>query len=249
MPSRHISPGTRRDKFREWVLRYAHVRACGARGGEGRVRALMKSLLFSALLALSLPALAEDAKDGWVPLFNGKDLTGWKASDKPGTFSVKDGELVVKGDRSHLFYDGPVNDHDFKNFELKADIMAKHGANSGVYFHTEFQAEGWPAKGYEVQVNNTHTDPKKGAGLYGIQDNFTAPAKDDEWYTMTIRVEGNHVVTKVGDKVITDYTEEEGVKRPDNFKGRLLSHGTFAIQGHDPGSEVHFKNIEVKVLP
>ena len=205
----------------------------------------------SPLLAftLLLPAVAADSKDGWVSLFDGKSLDGWKVNEKPETFSVKDGEIVVRGERAHLFYMGDVNGHDFKNFELKLDIMAKKTANSGVYFHTEFQPDGWPAKGYEVQVNNTHGDPKKGAGLYGIKDNFEAPAKDDEWYTMTIKVEGKHIVTKVNDKVITDYTEEDDVKREEQFKGRLVSHGTFALQGHDPGSEVHFKNLAVKVLP
>ena len=210
----------------------------------------MKRIIFPLLaFALLLPALAADSKDGWVSLFDGKSLDGWKANERPETFSVKDGEIVVKGDRAHLFYMGPVVNHDFKNFELKMDIMAKKSANSGVYFHTAFQPDGWPAKGYEVQVNNTHGDTKKGAGLYGIKDNFTAPAKDDEWYTMTIKVEGKHVITKVNDKVITDYTEEENPKREGQFVGRLISSGTFALQGHDPGSEVHYKNILVKVLP
>ena len=199
--------------------------------------------------AFILPVLAADSKDGWVSLFDGKSLAGWKANEKPETFSVKDGAIVVRGDRAHLFYDGPVGNHDFVNFEFKAEIMAMKNANSGVYFHTQFQPDGWPAQGYEVQVNNTHGDPKKGAGLYGIKDNFTAPAKDDEWYTMTIKVEGKHVITMVNDKVITDYTEEENAKREGQFKGRLISRGTFALQGHDPGSEVHFKNIMVKVLP
>ena len=210
----------------------------------------MKRFL-APLLAFTciLPSIAADSKDGWISLFDGKSLDGWKANEKPETFSVKDGAIVVRGDRAHLFYTGPVANHDFKNFEFKAEIMAKHAANSGVYFHTQFQPDGWPSKGYEVQVNNTHGDTKKGAGLYGIKDNFEAPAKDDEWYTMTIKVEGKHIVTKVNDKVITDYTEEENPKREGQFKDRLISHGTFAIQGHDPGSEVHFKNIAVKMLP
>jgi hypothetical protein len=210
---------------------------------------LMKSLLLSALLALALPAFGADSKDGYVSLFDGKTLDGWKFNDKPGTFKVENGELIVNGERSHLFYDGPVNNHVFKNFILRADIMAKKGSNSGVYIHTEFQPSGWPAKGYEVQVNNTHGDVKKGAGLYGIKDNMEAPAKDNEWYTMTIKVEGKHILISVNDKVITDYTEEQPPVRPAQFAGRFLSEGTFAIQGHDPKSEVHFKNIEVKVLP
>jgi len=205
----------------------------------------MKNFLLASLLALALPALAADPAAGWVSLFDGKTLDGWKANEKPATFSVQNGEIVVRGDRAHLFYDGPVQNHDFKNFEVKMDILTKKGANSGFYIHTEFQPEGWPAKGYEIQVNNTHTDPKKGAGLYGVKDNATAPAKDDEWYTMSITVEGKRIVTKVNGVVIVDYTEDESA----SSKGRRLSHGTFAIQGHDPESEVHFKNILVRPLP
>ena len=210
----------------------------------------MKRLaLLTLLTLLAFTSFAIAADDGWIALFDGKSLDGWKASDKPGTFSVVNGELVVHGDRSHLFYDGPAHGHDFKNFELKAEIMAKHGANSGVYFHTIFQDTGWPDKGFEVQVNNTHGHPKKTAGLYDIKDNFTAPAKDDEWFTMTIRVEGKHVVVKVNDQVITDWTEPENFEPPKGHANRKIDHGTFALQGHDPGSEVHFKSIAVKPLP
>ena len=209
----------------------------------------MKRLLLASLLALSLPAFAADPAGGWTPLFDGKSLDGWKASEKPGTFAVENGEIVVHGNRSHLFYDGPVQAHDWKNFEVKMDIIAKKGANSGFYFHTAFQPDGWPDKGFEVQVNNTHTDWKKGAGLYDIQDNKVAPAKDDEWYNMSIRVEGKHVVIKVNGAVITDYTEPEDFQPKPNHAGRKIDHGTFAIQGHDPGSEVHFKNILVQPLP
>ena len=209
----------------------------------------MKIILpLCAALTLSMRLLAGDST-GWISLFDGKTLDGWKTNENPQTFSVKDGELVVLGDRSHLFYDGPVHDHAFKNFEFQADVLTKPGSNSGIYFHTTFQPTGWPEKGYEVQVNNTHKDPKKTAGIYAIQDNFVAPTKDDEWFTISIKVEGKRIVTKVNDKVISDYTEEEHPQRPKSFAGRLLSEGTFAIQGHDPGSEVHYKNLKVRPLP
>jgi hypothetical protein len=210
---------------------------------------MKKPLLLAALVAFSLSAFAADSKDGWISLFDGKSLDGWKASDKPGTFSVENGEIIVHGERSHLFYLGDVNGHDFKNFEVKADVMARHGSNSGFYFHTAWQETGWPDKGFEVQVNNTHKDPKKTAGLYDIVDNFEAPAKDDEWFTLTIKVEGKHVITKVNDKVIVDYTEPDEFQPNPNHNGRKIDHGTFALQGHDPGSEVHFKNIFIKPLP
>jgi hypothetical protein len=216
-----------------------------------RAAQLMRTQTFlvalSLLTLLSGPALS--AETGWQPLFNGKDLDGWMANENAETFSVRDGVLVVKGQRSHLFYVGKVNGAKFKNFELKAEVMTKPGANSGVYFHTQFQGEGWPAKGYEVQVNNSHGDPKRTAGLYGIKDNFAAPAKDGEWFTMRIRVEGKRVQTFANDKLIVDYTEEANPPRSGMFVGRLIGSGTFAIQGHDPLSEVHFKSIAVKVLP
>ena len=98
-------------------------------------------------------------------------------------------------------------------------------------------------------MNNTHKDVKKGAGLYGIKDNLEAPAKDGEWYTMLIRVEGKRAQTFVNGKQIVDYTEEADLQRPEAMKGRLISSGTFAIQGHDPESKVMYKNIKVRVLP
>jgi hypothetical protein len=87
-------------------------------------------------------------KDGFISLFDGKTLDGWRASDKPGTFSVENGAIVVNGPRSHLYYVGPVGNHNFKNFEWKADVMTTKGSNSGMYFHTEWQETGWPAKGF-----------------------------------------------------------------------------------------------------
>ena len=66
---------------------------------------------------------------------------------------------------------------------------------------------------------------------------------------LTIKVEGKRVQTFVNGKMIVDYTEEANAERPPAMKGRLVSNGTFAIQGHDPESRVVFKNIKVRVLP
>jgi hypothetical protein len=210
--------------------------------------ALLGAALVTAAVA-TLPAQQPKAKDGWISLFDGKTLDGWKVGANAATFKVEDGAIVVNGPRAHLYYDGPVGQHNFKNFEFKADIMTTPGSNSGVYFHTAYQEDGWPSKGYEVQVNNSHTDPKRTAGLYNVQDNMEAPAKDGEWFTMQIVVQGKHVTTSVNGKPIVDYTEPEGVQRPADMKERLISSGTFALQGHDPKSKVLYKNIMVKPLP
>lgn len=188
-----------------------------------------------------------EKKDGFVLLFNGKNLDGWKGAENPETFSVKEGELVAHGRRAHLFYVGPVNGASFTSFHLKAQVLTKPKANSGVYFHTEYQERGWPRKGYEAQVNNSGKDAKRTGGLYGAADNMKQVATDGEWFQYEVIVRGKRVVTKVNGKVITDYTEADDVNFP-GWPGRRLSQGTFAIQGHDPGSEVHYRNIMVRVL-
>jgi hypothetical protein len=202
------------------------------------------------LLLLICPALSTgNSAAKWIKLFDGKTLDGWKASENPDTFKVENGTIVVNGPRAHLYYVGPVQNHNFKNFEWKADVMTTPGSNSGMYFHTEYQETGWPAKGYEVQVNNSHTDWRRTGGLYAIQDVKEAPAKDNEWFTQDIIVQGKHVTIKVNGKTTVDYTEPENPQRPKDMAGRLISSGTFALQGHDPKSKVFFKNIMVKALP
>ena len=186
---------------------------------------------------------------GFADLFNGRDLSGWKINENPDSARVEGGKLIVKGDRAHVFYDGPVYQHAFDNFELRALVQTKPGANSGIYFHTAFQDSGWPEKGYEVQVNNTQSDKKRTGGLYAIDDVFEAPAPDDRWFSMHVRVVGQRITVSVDGKQLVDYTEPADVERSQGFAGRLLDRGTFALQVHDPGSEVWYKAIQVKPLP
>jgi Domain of Unknown Function (DUF1080) len=210
------------------------------------------TLLSAALVALLCSTVSNGQskdKDGWISLFDGKTLNGWQASEKPGTFSVEDGKIVVHGPRSHLLYVGAVENHNFRNFEFKADVMTTKGSNSGMYFHTEFQETGWPAKGYEVQVNSTHTDVIRTGSLYGIKNVNESPSRDDEWFTQLIIVKGKTITIKVNDEVIVEYTEPDSSDRPQNMTGRKLSSGTFCLQGHDPNSKVYYRNIAVKPLP
>lgn len=218
----------------------------------------LKTMGGALLLALACVTVAagqaktpadSGAKDGWISIFDGKSLDGWQASDKPGTFTVENGSIVVNGPRSHLYYMGPVGKHDFKNFEWKADVMTTAGSNSGMYIHTAWQETGWPEKGYEIQVNSTHGDKIKTSSLYQVQDVTDSPSKDDVWFTQHIIVQGKRIIVKVNDKVMVDYTEPDAVQRPANMAGRKLSSGTICLQGHDPKSKVYFKNIMVKVLP
>ncbi|MBM3726168.1 MAG: DUF1080 domain-containing protein [Acidobacteria bacterium] len=207
-----------------------------------------------ALAGLVPAALAADKpfkpEKGFKSLFNGKDFTDWSVNESKETFSIKDGAIVAKGPRSHCFYVGKVNGGMFKDFELKVDVMTEKSSNGGIYFHTAFQEQSWPDKGFEVQVNNSYDrDPRRTGSLYMVQDNKEIPAQDFKWFTEHIIVKGNHVQVFVDGKKIVDWTQPEGYTGPNkNSPGRVLSSGTFALQGHDPGSTVHYKNIRVKVL-
>lgn len=126
--------------------------------------------------------------------------------------------------------------------------MTKPGSNSGIYFHTAFQEKGFPDKGFEVQVNNSHTDWKRSGGLYDIKDTRDVYVKDDVWYTEYIRVEGKHVIVKINDQIVTDWTQPEDFVPAKNHLKRFIATGTFALQGHDPKSVVYYKDIMVRPL-
>ncbi len=204
--------------------------------------------LLGIICILSLTAYQTE-QDGWISLFDGKSLSDWKVGNNASTFSIEDSSIVAHGPTAHLFYEGKVHDHNFKNFEFKVDVMTLPGSNSGIYFHTEYQDSSWPKKGYEVQVNNSHTDWRRTGSLYGIQDVKEVFVRDNEWFTEYIKVEGKHVIVKLNDKIVVDYTEPENIKREPGDEGRVISSGTFALQGHDPNSKVYFRNIKVRPLP
>lgn len=211
----------------------------------------MRNFITCCTICLSLLFCmgAGPSQEEWIPLFDGKSLSNWKVGDNAATFTVENGTIVAHGNVAHLFYDGDVKQHNFKNFEFKADVMTTPGSNSGIYFHTVYQESSWPRKGYEVQVNNSHTDWRRTGSLYAIQDVKDVFVKDNEWYTEYIKVEGKRVIVKLNDKTVVDYTEPDDVKREAGNLGRVLSSGTFALQGHDPKSKVYYKNIMVKPLP
>ena len=210
---------------------------------------LLMSLAGVFVVVLAIPASAQTGDQGWISLFDGKSLDGWKAGENAGTFSVRDGAIVAHGPLCHLFYMGPVYYGDFKDFELKVDVMTEPGANGGVFFHTQYQEKGLVAKGFEVQVNNSdRTDPLRTGSLYKMQDVRETPAKDREWFTMHVVVEGKHVTVDAGGRKLVDWTEPQPPKPPSDRLGRVLSSGTFALQGHDERSTVYYKNIHVKPL-
>jgi hypothetical protein len=182
----------------------------------------------------------------FVQLFDGKSMDGWKVNENPKSWKVEDGCLVCQGERSHIFYVGDTKP--FKNFHFKADVKTMPNSNAGIYFHTKYQDEGWPKYGFECQVNLSYkADPRKTSSLYAVKDVLEPAAKDNEWYTQEIIVQGKKVTLKVNDKTLVEYDEPAGIEAGKDFT-RVLDEGTFALQAHDPGSKVYFKNLMVKRL-
>ena len=206
----------------------------------------------TTLLLLAAPLMA--AEKGWTSLFNGNDLTGWKVNENNETYSVRDGAIVAHGNRSHCFYVGDFNGHTFRNFELKVDVMTEPNSNGGIYIDTEFQEKGWPSKGFEVQVNNTFVkDPRKTGSLYEVQDVGEdvikkLGIKDGVWFTEHIVQKGDTITVYLNDHKVVEWKQPADWKGTKDFADRKIAPGTIALQGHDPGSTVHYKNIRIKPL-
>jgi hypothetical protein len=214
-------------------------------------------LLSFTLLSLSLSTAG--FAEGWQELFNGKDLTGWKANTHPDSFSVVDGLLKAHATNiisSHLFYigdqtSGTVN---FKNFELEATVRCDGIANSGIFFDTAINSGEGPhlhlGKGYEVQLNNQDRDQRKTGSLYAVVDLLKSPVDETQWFKIRFRVVGKHVVIWVNDKQVVDYTEESPPKRGKGREKRVIdpNGGAIALQAHDPSSTYYFKNIRIKKI-
>ena len=211
----------------------------------------MKRTLFCALAAATFFAAAAQfagaqVEPGFTPLCDGKTFNGWKPAEvNKETWKIEDGAFVTRGGTCHLFYVG--DQQPFKNFHLKVDVMNDHNSNGGIYFHTKYQPEGWPRAGFECQVNNTHSDWIRTGSLYGVANIAASPAQDNAWWTQEIIVQGNTVTVLIDGKKLLQYIEPPGVQPGKDFQHKL-SEGTFALQAHDPGSVVRYKNIRVKRL-
>src|SRR5262249_55833484 len=153
------------------------------------------------------PAADKSDTEGWVQLFNKKDLTGWKTHpDDKATWEVKDGILIGSGKVGHLFSERG----DYENFYYRIEAKINDRGNSGQYFRTQF-GPSFP-KGYEAQINSTHTDRIRTGSLYPAFDpSLKGEARDkilvlkqlhkpDEWFTQEVLADGNHIVIKVNGK-------------------------------------------------
>jgi serine/threonine protein kinase/formylglycine-generating enzyme required for sulfatase activity len=183
-------------------------------------------------------AVESPSEAGFVSLFNGKDLAGWKTHPtQPGNWRVENGILIGSGTSLSYLY---TERGDYKDVHVRVEARINGGGNSGVLVRT-----GWPiagSHGYEAQINCTHSDPNKNGSLYvggkalaRVADSNTWPGW---WFTMDVIADGSRIVTMVNGKVTADYTDTS----------RLFARGHVALQMHNPRTVVEFRKIEVKEL-
>ena len=204
------------------------------------MRRLLCTLLPLAgfFLAANLPDAPAGEKGAWVAVFNGKDLDGWKigyggkGNPQNSTWRVVNGVIVSDGEVSHLF--SPRDD--YVNFEAKSEIMISDKGNSGFYFRTAF-GPGFP-KGYEAQVNATHTDKIRTGSIYQHVNIFKQLHKPDEWFSYHLKVTGNRIRVTVNDELLYEYVDQ----------AKTHNKGHFAYQQHNLGSVVKIRKLEVMEL-
>ena len=197
------------------------------------MKTLVSAFALCAIALFAIAAAPSPAEEGWISMFDGKTLNGWKANEHPESWTVRDGAITGDGEASHLFW----MEHECENCEFKADFKISKGGNSGMYFRTAF-GPGFP-KGYEAQVNTSHKDPVKTGSLYNFHKILDQLIPEDAWGTQHIIAQGNHIIIKVNDKVVTDFVDEKNT----------FTKGYCALQQHNKGSVVQYRNLMFKPLP
>lgn len=158
------------------------------------------------LLSLASFAVAEE-DEGWISLFNGEDLTGW-IKEGNATWSVEDGKLVgvqgLGGAAGDLF-----TEKDFANFELKVVYKVQWPANSGVWFR--YQS---PDKAYQADILEYKNPECYSGTIYCPGKMFLSMNTDkdlekkDDWNTIKIKANGDHLIVKLNGVVTGDVRED-----------------------------------------
>jgi hypothetical protein len=238
--------------------------------------ALVAAIGLVAAITLSspnAPVVADDKDEGWIALFNGKDLTGWKIPDPPsGQFKgvkevkndagkvtafvgiqkdgkevtlwkVENGTIIGGGPASHIFTELAVD-----NFHYRVEAKINDKGNSGQYFRTKF-GPGFP-QGYEAQINATHGDQIRTGSLY---PSFGKLSDEDRKKILVMKDAPHKPDEFFVQEVVADGNHIQifvnGKKTVDfTDPNNTYKKGHFALQGHDPGSVMTFKRVEYKPI-
>ena len=178
-----------------------------------------------------------NAKPKWLPLFDGKDLKGWK-SRGTAVWEVKDGVITGTDGRGHLYAD-PV----LRNLEIKGEFrITSQGknANGGLYIRANAPAsnpDGFP-EGYEAQICNSQDAYTGWLWKPGTPTGKASAllTKDGEWFPMRVEAIGSTIKIWVKDQLVMTHRDDE------------YKEGHFALQCHNAGMTFEAKNLYYKKL-
>ena len=178
---------------------------------------------------------------GFVPLFNGKDITGWKTHPaQPGNWHVENGILICSsGGTSHLY----TERGDYKDFHLRAEARVNRGGNGGIRFRTKYGPTDPPGNpknvlGYIAKLNDSWL------GSLDIWPKSThvrtreSKVPPGDWLILEVIAHENHIIIKINEETTVDFTDDE----------RRFGQGHLALQHYDPGTVIEFRKIEIKEL-
>lgn len=185
---------------------------------------------------------------GLSPLFNGENLDGWNIiPDRASKFTVVDGAINIKDGNGQIETDGV-----YKDFLVQMDIISNgEHLNSGVFFRGP---KGVFWKGYESQVRNQWTRDDRTrpvdfgtGGIYGVQPTRKVVSTDHEWFEKTILADENHIAVWINGYQVSDlFDTRPPVDNGDGKAGYVPEAGTIHLQGHDPTTDLSFKNINIQ---
>jgi len=189
-------------------------------------------------------------------IFNGEDLGGWQVIEKFRGEKPTAMEVDVTDEGAIRVTNGPgtlESKGQWKDFVAQLEIYsAGDELNSGVFFRTR-PGEDWA--GYESQIHNGYTDGDRNepsnwgtGGIFRRQQARRIVADDHEWFHKTINVTDRHIAVWVNGIQVSDFTD----RRPpaDNARQGLYDKaGTIQFQGHDPTTDLRFRDIRVGEVP
>jgi serine/threonine protein kinase len=211
-------------------------------------------VVYTAKLKPPVPVVASD---GWVPLFNGKDLTGWKTHpDQPGGWAVENGVLVGRKPSGYLFSERG----DYRDFHLRAEVKINAAGNSGLGFRSEYGfnfdirqkgGNGFCPIGYETELavkgaagttyptGTVYRNPRVWDRKAGSVRPKSDEVKSDQWFTLEVIARGAQFTILVDGKTVVDFTDPDPIARVGHLNLQVLT----------PATVVQFRKIEIKELP
>ena len=187
---------------------------------------------------------------GMRPLFNGENLDGWRvAPDHESVFTVEEGGILRVTDGNGQL----ETEATFDDFALQLQIKTNGRAlNSGIFFRS-IPGEFW--QGYESQIQNAFLNDDRTqpadfgtGGFYRRQPARKVVADDFTWFHKTLVADDRHMAVWVNGYQVSDFTDTRPADENPR-RGLRREAGTISLQGHDPTTDIEFRDLRIGPIP